>query len=98
MSSLLNTVMLREIGNAIGLVLKVDVNSASGTRGRYACICVQIDLSKPLIKMVLIKSLVQEVMYEGIGALCFGCGRVGHKRDGCPYVIQSPEKPIEIQQ
>ena len=48
--------------------------------------------------MVLIKSLVQEVMYEGIGALCFGCGRVGHKRDGCPYVIQSPEKPIEIQQ
>ena len=39
-----------------------------------------------------------EVVYEGIGALCSVCGRVGHKRDGCPYVIQSPEKPIEIQQ
>ena len=24
--------------------------------------------------------------------------RVGHKKNGCPYVIQSPEKPIEIQQ
>ena len=74
MSSLSNTVMLREIGNAIRLVLKVDVNSASGMRGRYARICVQIDLYKPLIKMVLIRSLVQEVVYEGIGVLYFGCG------------------------
>lgn len=50
--------VLREIGNAIRPMLKVDVNMASRMRGRYACICVQIDLSKPLIIMVLIGSLV----------------------------------------
>lgn len=33
--------VLREIGNAIGLVLKVDANTALGARGRYARICVQ---------------------------------------------------------
>lgn len=32
---------------------------------------------------------MQDVVYEGIGALCFRCGRVGHKREGCPYVVRS---------
>lgn len=36
--------VLWEIGNAIRLVLKVDVNTTSGARGRYARICVQIGL------------------------------------------------------
>lgn len=79
--------VLWEIGNAIGLVLKVDVNTAIGARGMYVCICVKIDVSKLLIKTVLIGGLMQDVVYEGIGALCFGCGRVGHKREGCPYVV-----------
>lgn len=58
-------------------MFKVDVNMALRTRCRYARICVQIDLSKLLIITVLIGSLVQEVVYEGIGVLYFGCGRVG---------------------
>nr|POF10659.1 hypothetical protein CFP56_27217 [Quercus suber] len=87
--------VLREIRNAIGPMLKVDVNTASRMRGRYARICVQIDLSRPLIIMVLIGSLVQEVVYEGISVLYFGYGRVGHKRDGYPYVIRSREKAVE---
>lgn len=79
--------VLWEIGNAIGPVLKVDVNTAIGARGMYVRICVKIDVSKLLIKTVLVGDLMQDVVYEGIGALCFGCGRVGHKREGCPYVV-----------
>ncbi|XP_020674040.1 uncharacterized protein LOC110093478 [Dendrobium catenatum] len=38
------------------------------------------------------------VEYEGIGLMCYGCGRVGHRRDSCPFksVAQAPstsEKP-----
>lgn len=36
--------MLREIRNAIRPVLRVDVNTVTGARGRYARICVQIDV------------------------------------------------------
>ena len=71
---------------------------ATEVRGRYAHICVQIDVSKPLIKTVLIGGLVQDVVYEGIGALCFGCKRVGHKRERCPYVVQSSSVAADGQQ
>ena len=71
---------------------------ATEVRGRYARICVQIDVSKPLIKTVLIGGLVQDVVYEGIGALCFGCKRVGHKRERCPYVVQSSGVAADGQQ
>nr|POE55904.1 hypothetical protein CFP56_76274 [Quercus suber] len=29
----------------------------------------------------------QQVVYEGIHKLCFGCGRIGHKKDACPHLV-----------
>ncbi|XP_075649868.1 uncharacterized protein LOC142620377 [Castanea sativa] len=66
--------VLREIGEAIGLVLQVDSNTAMGARGRFARICVQVDLEKLLINTVLIGDDVQPVTYEGISTMCFLCG------------------------
>nr|POE88721.1 hypothetical protein CFP56_39220 [Quercus suber] len=40
--------VLKEIGNAIGPVLRIDAYTASGSRGNYARLCVQVDLEKPL--------------------------------------------------
>ena len=37
--------VLKEIGSAIGPVLRIDSYTASGLRASYACLCVQIDLS-----------------------------------------------------
>ena len=82
--------ILKEIGNAIGPVLRIDSNTASEARGRYARICVQIDLCKPLINQILLDGLVQEIQYEGVHSLCFSCGRVGHRKDGCPHTIKAP--------
>ena len=79
--------VLKEIGNAIGPVLRIDATTASGTRGRYARICVQVDLAKPLVRRVFIGRFGQEVLYKGISSLCFACGRLGHRREVCPYLI-----------
>jgi hypothetical protein len=72
------------IGHALGPVLRVDFNTASGTRGRFARLCIQLDLDKPLIKTIRVGKVRQAVIYEGIGLLCFHCGRIGHKIDKCP--------------
>ena len=80
--------VLREIGGAIGPVLRIDSYMASGTRGSYARLCLQIDLTKPLITTIRVGRLKQKVMYEGISLLCFSCGRIGHKVDSCPHHIR----------
>ena len=83
---------LKEIGQAIGTVLRIDTHTATEARGRYARLCVQIDIDKPLIYTVLISRFQQSVVYEGIGKLCFSCGRIGHRRENCCYPI-NPQPP-----
>lgn len=81
---------LTDIGRAIGSVLRVDSNTAREARGRYARICVQVDLGKPLIRSVIIGGEIQQVVYEGVSSLCFSCGRVGHRKLDCKYIVQAP--------
>ena len=50
----------------------------------------QVDVSKPLISTIVIEGLHQPVIYEGLNLLCFSCGRVGHKKGGCPYIVRTP--------
>nr|POE81054.1 uncharacterized protein CFP56_55205 [Quercus suber] len=90
-----NAEALKEIGQAIGTVLRIDTHTASETRARYARLCVQVDINKPLIYTILIGNFQQPVLYEGINQLCFSCGRVGHRREVCQYTIRapSPDKP-----
>ena len=80
--------VLKEIGKAIGPVLRVDANTAAGTRGRYARLCLQVDLEMPLPRFVLIGRFRQAILYEGIGSLCFSCGRMGHQKPLCPYTVK----------
>ncbi|KAL0015066.1 hypothetical protein SO802_002135 [Lithocarpus litseifolius] len=86
---------LKEIGQAIDTVLRIDTHTALEARGRFARLCVQVDINKPLIYTILIGGFQQRVTYEGISKLCFSCGRVGHRREACHYTISQPamEKP-----
>ena len=77
--------VLKEIGCVIGPVLHIDSYTATGSRGSYARLCIQIDLEKPLINSIRIGRLVQQVKYEGISSLCFCYGRLGHKQENCCY-------------
>ena len=46
--------VLREIGQALGNVLRVDTHTATEARGRYARICVQVDIGEPFVTSVSI--------------------------------------------
>ncbi|KAL0013035.1 hypothetical protein SO802_000104 [Lithocarpus litseifolius] len=87
--------VLKQIGQVIGTVLRIDTHTATESRGRYARLCVQIDIDKPLILTVLIGKLEQPVVYEGLHQLCFTCGRVGHRKESCPYATPRPPSPVE---
>lgn len=78
------------LGNVIGKTLKIDVNTlntnnglARVERGRFARICVEIDLRKKLRSKVRCGRRIYGVEYEGLGMICFGCGRYGHRKEAC---------------
>ena len=82
---------LQLIGSALGKVLRLDTHTASESRGRFARLCIQVDIGKPLTTALLIGGKEQPVCYEGIQRLCFACGRIGHRRENCPYVVQNDD-------
>jgi len=82
--------VLKKIGSAKGPILRINSHIMANARGRYARLCVQVRIDKPLITTVLIGKFTQKFMYEGIQSLCFVCGRMGHKKESCHYTIKSP--------
>ncbi|GAU10508.1 hypothetical protein TSUD_420790 [Trifolium subterraneum] len=76
--------ILHFIGNRMGKTVKVDKNTLTQERGKYARLCVQVNLSKPLLAMFSIKDRKYKIEYEGLHLLCITCGRFGHYKEGCP--------------
>ena len=90
-----NAEALKEIGQAIVTVFRIDTHTTLESRARYARLCVQVNINKPLIYTILIGNFQQQVLHEGISKLCFSCGRVGHRHEVCQYTIKTPslDKP-----
>nr|XP_011470766.1 PREDICTED: uncharacterized protein LOC105353385 isoform X1 [Fragaria vesca subsp. vesca]XP_011470767.1 PREDICTED: uncharacterized protein LOC105353385 isoform X1 [Fragaria vesca subsp. vesca] len=57
---------LDKIGKIFGDVVKVDQLTLGQSRGKFARICVEVDLSKPLRPFVEVDSVAYNVVYEGI--------------------------------
>nr|POF20385.1 uncharacterized protein CFP56_39667 [Quercus suber] len=87
--------VLKQIGEAIGKVLRIDSHTTMEARGRYARLCIQLDITKPLINIVLIGRFEQLAVYEGIHRLCFSYGRIWHRLEACPLTIKKPEMPTK---
>ncbi|XP_058775145.1 uncharacterized protein At4g02000-like [Vicia villosa] len=76
-------IILSTIGNRIGKTIKVEKTISQVERGKCARICVEVELSKPLFVMFMIKEKMYNIEYEGLRLLCLSCGRFGHYREGC---------------
>ncbi|KAL7225627.1 hypothetical protein ACSBR1_020899 [Camellia fascicularis] len=78
-----NEKILYHITKVIGVPLKIDINTTMEARGKYARVCIEMDLRKPLISHFSIGKHTYGVEYEHLHSLCFSCGRIGHRREAC---------------
>ncbi|KAH9777844.1 DUF4283 domain-containing protein [Citrus sinensis] len=80
---LYNRKVLQKLGELVGSVIRIDSNTASSARGRFARIAVRLSLAKPLVSQFVLDGKVQKVEYEGLPVICFTCGRYGHSSSSC---------------
>ncbi|KAL6268995.1 hypothetical protein ACE6H2_025906 [Prunus campanulata] len=74
---------LKRIGNLLGKLLKVDALTTAQNRGKFARLCVELDLTKPLDAFVQINQVWYNIEYEGLPEICYSCGHYGHKKEAC---------------
>ncbi|KAJ4822016.1 hypothetical protein Tsubulata_001579 [Turnera subulata] len=84
--------LLSTFATAIGTPVRIDSNTSQATRALYARMCVEVDLSQPLVPLVSIQDEVFKVQYEGLHTICLNCGRFGHKTVHCQF--DTPNVPI----
>ena len=83
--------LLYKIGQKIGRVIKIDSTTENVERGQYTRLCVEVDLTKPLLSKFRLNGRVWGIQYEGLKMICFKCGRQGHKEESCglePQTVQ----------
>ncbi|XP_019183349.1 PREDICTED: uncharacterized protein LOC109178208 [Ipomoea nil] len=93
-----NLIFLRKLGNKVGRTIRVDQATSLVSRGMFARICVEVDISKPLISKFKYKDRVRSVAYEGIHLICFSCGIYGHSPDACPKKVRPEASQDQAQQ
>ncbi|KAH7528625.1 hypothetical protein FEM48_Zijuj05G0092000 [Ziziphus jujuba var. spinosa] len=86
-----NRSILTQIGNLFGRTLKINNTTEMANRGKFARLCVEMDISKPLVPKLVIGSRIQNVEYEGLGMICFHCGLIGHREPDCDTKEKSPD-------
>ncbi|KAL4284712.1 hypothetical protein GQ457_16G010240 [Hibiscus cannabinus] len=74
----------KEIEECIGSVTRIDYQTDSGRRGRFARMAITIDLHEPLVSKLIINGRLQLVEYESLPMICFSCGIYGHNPEICP--------------
>lgn len=88
--------VLMKLGDKVGKSLKVDRTALIGSRGQFARVCVEFDLSQPLPASVEFKFLNKptsstvKCVYEGLHTICFTCGQFGHKSEFCRHTTPPP--------
>ncbi|XP_052290827.1 uncharacterized protein LOC127900263 [Citrus sinensis] len=65
-------------------MVKIDYNTESATRGKFARIAVEVAFNKPFVSQFLLDGKIQKVEYESLPHICFQCGTYGHFRELCP--------------
>ncbi|KAK5771113.1 hypothetical protein PVK06_047288 [Gossypium arboreum] len=80
--------ILMEIGGLIGKVTKLDTNTDSRARGRYARMAVLVNLGRPLVSKIFINGNPQRIEYENLPVVCFNCGCYGHTKESCSMITQ----------
>ncbi|CAN0898928.1 hypothetical protein LINGRAHAP2_LOCUS19984 [Linum grandiflorum] len=94
-----NPVAVMRIASRIGKPVRVDRATAKRARAKFARVCVEIDLTKPLLSKYKVEGVQYYVGYEGLENLCTNCGRYGASTSRCscrdPPKIPEPEPEVD---
>lgn len=85
---LCNEKYLTRVGSALGTMMKIDKLTSLHSRGKYARICVELDLEQPLASHIDANGMKFAIEYEGLHSICFRCGKYGHKKDSCQELLE----------
>lgn len=83
-----NEKFLTRAGTILGTKLKVDKLTSLHERGKFAPICVELDLDKPLDSHISVMGQKFYLEYEGLHFICFRCGKYGQKKDSCRELLE----------
>ena len=71
------------MASTIGRPIKVDKNTLKVERGKFARVCVEVDLTIPVVEKIWVNGHWYKIQYEGLHLICtYGC--YGHLGRSCP--------------
>ncbi|KAI9114533.1 hypothetical protein K1719_014231 [Acacia pycnantha] len=77
--------ILYNLANSIGKVLKLDVHTANKGRNRFARVCIELNLTKPLVPQYMVDDILKHMDDESLQALCLNCELFGHLKENCVH-------------
>ncbi|CAI0455976.1 unnamed protein product [Linum tenue] len=84
------------IAQLIGRPVRVDRATEMGARGNYARVCVEVDLSRPLLSQYKVEGTTYLIQYEGLEDICGECGMYGNKTTSCKcHAMGEEDKEME---
>ncbi|KAL5797474.1 hypothetical protein ACOSQ2_002294 [Xanthoceras sorbifolium] len=86
---------LWKLGDILGKTCRVDQITEAQSRGRYARLCIEIDISKPLRSSMKVDGKIIRIEYENLSMVCFTCGKVRYVQGNCKEGDMDQGIPIE---
>ncbi|CAI0532264.1 unnamed protein product [Linum tenue] len=86
----INKEAVMRIAEQIGKPVRVDRVTELGARGKYARVCVEVDLTLPLLSQYKIEGVTYLIQYEGLDHICTNCGKYGKSAEKCDCNSMDP--------
>lgn len=87
--------LLTKMATTLGTPFRVDDMTKNVHRGKFARVCIEIDLRlPPMVSSILTGDSWQKIAYEGLHLLCTRCKKFGHASNRCPYRPEVTERRL----
>lgn len=87
---------LMKLGKMIGEPKNIDEATSLVSRGRFARMCIEVDITTPLLSKYKLRRRMRKIEYKGIHLICFKCGTYGHREDNCGKLDETQRRNCEV--